>query len=1095
MSASLQLRRSARTLKTALVLRGAVAWLTLTGLLVLAGCWADNLLALPAGLRCGALLLTGGGALLLLARRVLGPLLQRWRPERVARTLESRCGLADNSLINAYQFETRALAPAEASFTRATRETSLRQLEALPRAALWEPRQLVPWVAGALGILATWALYAGLFPEAVENAWQRYTRPLAEMPPLSPFQLTLTAPAGLVVDEGADVLVQASLKHRAGPLPETARATLVWRPGTDPLPPEPDGGTALGLAPAAAGAPGIFQHRFRAVRTSFTCRAFADATYSPPLTVTVRPLPRLQRSTFHLTPPAYTGLPAHAQPGPPERLRALPGTVVRATLTVDQPLTRLVWQAGERARPCRALATGWDIQFELAQAESYALIATTRHGTEVTVATGALALAADRQPEVDFTVDNRNQFLVPGESLALPLAARDDHGIATLGVQLRDPTGNSPVRTLKRWSYLGPPGRAGPLAETMTFVADPQLVPPGQTVLVEAWCRDFSPGGQAALSRPVVLRIKSPEALSVSEADPLHKAFGLLRRALVQQRSSQALTGNLQANLAEARAGKRLADHARAIAARQRDARKTIAAARSAFTRVPSGRTCATALTPLIEGEIPWVLTALADLPAAAPAKLEAALARLDARQAYIATELLRLLGALARSEPDRRPADTADSAAEPDLMPTRQAAEDLVDDLEDFVRGQKRILERSRSLLEDGPDDLTEAEEVILGELAREESKWARFLEEKISDFSKLAPQDFADGTMAEEFNEVFQEVQLAAKELYDKNVEIAVPHEQAGVEGAEELIHNLERWLPDTPDHEKWLMEEAQTPADIPLADLPGELEDIVGELLDDEEAMAEDVEDVTSSWMDSLDKGAGWDAADGPISNMSARGVTGNRLPNEQEIGGRAGEGRQGRSHGQMAETTAEGKGGRETPTRLTPSPFETGSVEDTATEEGGGATGGGKLSGFTGEGLRGPAPPQLQQQMARLQGAQAALRQRAEAVALVLKKRNLPSGDLETAIAGMRRFEAAAKAGDGLAVRRSYTRVLDAMADAHRQAGRAALAHREENRLPDHLRAEIHAGYRDGVPTGYERLVAEYFRALAETPPPAPEEQAE
>ena len=122
-----------------------------------------------------------------------------------------------------------------------------------------------------------------------------------------------------------------------------------------------------------------------------------------------------------------------------------------------------------------------------------------------------------------------------------------------------------------------------------------------------------------------------------------------------------------------------------------------------------------------------------------------------------------------------------------------------------------------------------------------------------------------------------------------------------------------------------------------------------------------MTPDVEDVTSSWLDSLDKGAGWGAGDGPISDMSAKGVTGNLLPNQNEVGGRSGEGRTGRSHGQMVGDTAEGKGGRETPTRLDPEPFEQGSVKDTAKNDPGGATGGGKLSGFGAEGLRGPAPP--------------------------------------------------------------------------------------------------------------------------------------
>ena len=44
-------------------------------------------------------------------------------------------------------------------------------------------------------------------------------------------------------------------------------------------------------------------------------------------------------------------------------------------------------------------------------------------------------------------------------------------------------------------------------------------------------------------------------------------------------------------------------------------------------------------------------------------------------------------------------------------------------------------------------------------------------------------------------------------------------------------------------------------------------------------------DEAEDVSSSAIDSLDKGAGWDAIDGPISDNSAKGVTGNRLPNDQ------------------------------------------------------------------------------------------------------------------------------------------------------------------------------------------------------------------
>ena len=41
------------------------------------------------------------------------------------------------------------------------------------------------------------------------------------------------------------------------------------------------------------------------------------------------------------------------------------------------------------------------------------------------------------------------------------------------------------------------------------------------------------------------------------------------------------------------------------------------------------------------------------------------------------------------------------------------------------------------------------------------------KFFEEKLTDFSKLPQQDFADATMAQEFNSVFQEIQMAAEAL----------------------------------------------------------------------------------------------------------------------------------------------------------------------------------------------------------------------------------------------------------------------------------------------------------------------------------------
>jgi hypothetical protein len=268
-------------------------------------------------------------------------------------------------------------------------------------------------------------------------------------------------------------------------------------------------------------------------------------------------------------------------------------------------------------------------------------------------------------------------------------------------------------------------------------------------------------------------------------------------------------------------------------------------------------------------------------------------------------------------------------------------------------------------------------------------------------------------------ELNEIQTELKMAEDALLKKTADIAVPLEQLGYEMAEEITTNLEEWLPDTPDRERWSQEESLTDADkeAPMAELPGELEDLVGELMEEEEDLFDEMEDVSSSAADSLDKGAGWDVSDGPISNMSAKGATGNRLPNTSEIGGRAGEGRQGKSSGEFVGDEAVGKGGRNTPSRLTPDPFMKGQIKDHSKDPQGGATGGGKESGEGGEGLEGPqAMPRGQRDLNRLAGKQAQLRNKAEGVELQhFQISGYHHTDLQKMIDVMAQVEADLKAG--------------------------------------------------------------------------------
>ena len=252
-----------------------------------------------------------------------------------------------------------------------------------------------------------------------------------------------------------------------------------------------------------------------------------------------------------------------------------------------------------------------------------------------------------------------------------------------------------------------------------------------------------------------------------------------------------------------------------------------------------------------------------------------------------------------------------------------------------------------------------------------------------------------------------------------------------------------------------------------------------------MEEEEDLMEDIEDATSAWSDSLDKGAGWDTMDGPISNMSAQGVTGNRLPNQSEIGGRSGEGRTGKSSGEFVEENATGKGGRQTPSRLTPDPFEKGQVNDTSSDATGGATGGGKMSGSGGDGLEGPAPPQVDMQMKALAGKQADLRNKAERIKLGFEVMNYPSDIMDRTIKLMKKTEGNLQSGRYRNISRQRKIMLDGLKGSKAMLkGEMRVNRDRSSSLPKHMQDEIIDAAGEATPRGYEELLKGYYQSLSE-----------
>lgn len=707
----------------------------------------------------------------------------------------------------------------------------------------------------------------------------------------------------------------------------------------------------------------------------------------------------------------------------------------------------------------------------------------------------------DNAPRVEILKPPRQMAAAVGDEVAVAFRASDDYGLGRVRLEMlvQSPgqegtpelhEGAAKPVVLKEWADL-PASTAGAWEYTLKLAGESFSV--GQVVRVRAvavdkrqvrdWGLDLRP--QEATSPWHEIRLEDPRQKKEERAKELANLRIELFRILEKQIRANAQTARLRlvGSLAEATAS------ARTVRDLQVDIQKsTLALVKGIGPDAPQEhQKLKPALSRLAFGEM---LEAINHAEELARAKTEETLTQtVDALlpvQNKIINALRELLDQFRAAEMEvlaelgkRRGDDLPEE--------TRKKFEELEKKLEAALQAQRRVVEAAENLAKAPVEDFTEAEEQLMKALAAAEDEWSRFLNELSTDLSKLPEQDFANPSLLKELIEVQTEIKMAEDALLKKTVDIAVPLEQLGYEMAEELKTNLEKWLPDTPDRERWSQEESLTDQDkeAPMAELPGELEDLIGELMEEEEALFDEMEDVSSSAADSLDAGAGWDAMDGPISNMSAKGVTGNRLPNTNEIGGRSGEGRSGKASGEMVGEEAVGKGGRRTPSRLTPDPYMKGQIKDHSRDPVGGATGGGKESGEGGAGLEGPPPPQRgERDRHRLAGKQAALRNKAEAIDLQFQIMNFHRTDLQRLIELMRQVEADIRAGRYQNALRQRQVMLEGLRDLQQYvAGELQVRQDYTPNLPADVQKEILGSMQEPSPPGWEELNRQYFERLS------------
>ena len=688
-----------------------------------------------------------------------------------------------------------------------------------------------------------------------------------------------------------------------------------------------------------------------------------------------------------------------------------------------------------------------------------------------------LKCRTDRPPSVRFLNRERNFEAPAGSTVMLEIAAEDDAALRRIVLSARRERQSAEIRS---YDYPGTPPRKT-IREAVPFRLSPRDFPPGSTVEVHCTAFDFQPDSPPGTALPLTIHITDPldELRRAASGQGDGRLYRILFAMLDKQEAARSF---VTARLRNFRY-----NDARTLHNRQREIARLSKSTRPLVKAMRNAGAIPAKAADAIDALGPDVFTPL-EKKTAPPFNrsgdtLTRHLNEVVLHQSAAIDRLRRLLTGLAavRRNWEKREQKKIEAAEEKKFY---EKLQDLQEKLAEFRTEQKKIIAQTEAFDPAKTDDWSEGEEKLLGDLAAKEAEFSQYFRAAFNDLSKLQSQDFSNSAMADEFVEMYEELQKAGDALVKKKIEIATLAENTACDSAEAVANNLERWLSDAKDYIKWISEENGEMADVDLTDLPAELTDIIGDLIETEEEMTEDTSDGTNSFTFDTDDGLGWGVSDGTIDSMQAKGITGNVLPNNNEVGGRSGEGRSGKSSGQFVEKTATGKGGRKTPTRLVQSPFEAGTVEDRSNDAQGGATGGGKQSGVGSEGLSGTTPDQDPAIAARLAGEQAELKQRTLALLRQVSARGLPSGELYTAlrkIDELARVDSSSESG-GADIRRIRGEIAAALRRARTAIDAVARADAETIRTTRLRKFSAGTAAAEKIPPGYDDWVGSYFKAL-------------
>jgi len=921
------------------------------------------------------------------------------------------------------------------------------------------------------------------------------------VPPAGSVVLEVTPPDDILLAEGDDLEIDVKVKGLKSDDTLLKYPEVVWRQASEYVSNEKGKNKSATMQLSAKGH-GHYSYTFKSVEQSFAFRVFAADTYSRSIKVTVNRVPRIKESEFHILPPSYTGKERISILGPPEALSGPVGSEVIVDVKLDKSAEGLWYKASGQKVSFENNDGLWTAKTDLQQAGSYQIEVKARGFKQrIEIAEGPILAQQDRHPEVEFATSELSRRVNPGERLRLDIQAYDDFGARRIYVTRKSVRTNDSETTIKRWDYTGPPGKTE-LLETLLLSIDSSLFKPGGSYILEAFCEDFSPAGNIGRSKPLILQVKSLEELTISEDDPNSDAFAELDKAIKAQQTALGVTVNLTANLDDVIDANRtqaenrvsLKKHLSQMDQKQEKVGWHMTQAWEVSVEPKPGFVAR--LVELRENEHARILEKIEEtglIKQIDNSPILHSLKSVEKQQVYLLDQLIALKGIVAKQSEIEAGKAMAELLGEQDDLLSQtpeETIENTVTELDEFIKRQTDIMHKRQMILDMPPEDFSEDDEDVLEDLAIDQSKLAEILANIVHDLSNMNLLDFGDDQMVESMKSIYQQADELAKkaqeaaEMRQARVD-AYRLETEAVEMAEELMINCEAVLGfyDNIQFIAEIPEDEQLVA--PLAELPSELEDLVGDLVTSEEEMRPEVEDI-GSYLNSLDHTAG-PVADGTISSTSAKGKTGDQKPEDNIIQGRSGAGRSGMSDGQLVESVAKDLqqneyGLRE---RVSNTPLESGQVKD---EDVGAATGGtglGKTTDSTTQfGLGGKVPPKVLDMMRATLQTQQNIRRASQDLVTRLKRHNLSTNELETSIQAMKSLEESLVKSDGIGIKRAYNETVNSLKKSHSAVGKqVAIQYTRDKALARRLQNMI-SRKRTLNFKGYNHMISAYFEALAQ-----------